>query len=126
MIAMKKRSIRRTLIIVGGLTAVGVGTYFGVKHVGNKAISQIKLPGDELKNITNHLTHISGHLFDIKGEINHELDYREKMYNAIAAAMHEGVDFKYFEDLGVVFRTVADRDKVVALMQDPEIRKTWA
>lgn len=82
-----KKSTRRALLVLGGLTAVGVGAYFGTK----KPLGQIV---KSVGNAEAHLKKLVDYTYFIE-------DNARSNMGAIDSAIAQGIDFTYYPGLGV-------------------------
>lgn len=111
--------IRKSVIVAGGIVAVGLGAYFGSKS-GLKGVQKaLEAMQKELSTATAVLNRVrisSENLMDA-----HELEILGKMEDqeVISTAKKLKVKFEYYPGLGVFFPTLEDKDIVKKALNAP-------
>lgn len=83
----RRKNTRRTLIVVGGIVAVGAGAYFGSKKSTEAILETLKRS--------------ESHLETIRRFIKFSEDRRSEHIKAIDEALDAGINFTHFPGLGV-------------------------
>lgn len=106
----RNRRIRSAVFMTSAVVAAGVGCYYGSKR-GFKDIAAIA------KQMQGSLDIVAIELSNISYHIDDEKLYRLNQIKNIDAAVKASVPFQHFPGLGVRFDSIADAEKVDAVLR---------
>jgi len=104
----RNKKIRNALILTGGVLAVGVGTYFGVKHSGKN-----------LNAIAKNVESLAQSMRTLEIATYNNNIHRQNQMTLIDAAIEKGIPYQHIAGLGLRFDSMKDLAKAEKAVSRP-------